>query len=86
MMIPGVCSMTTQGSRADGIRSSSSRVNVCPVVVDRVSMTGLVPVTVTVSCRLDTVSWPFTSALNPVSIRIPSRTRRVNPDSSKLTL
>src|SRR5262245_55059673 len=86
MMMPGVCSMTTHGSRADGMRSSSSRVNVWPVVVDRVSITGLAAVTVIVSCTAETASWAFTSALKPVSMRMPSRTTRVKPASSKVTL
>ena len=48
--MPGVCSRMTHGSRADGMASSSSLPKLVPSVFERVSMIGLSPVTVTVSC------------------------------------
>src|SRR5207247_10643536 len=49
MIIPGVCSMMTHGSRAFGIFWRASRLKLADSVVDLVSTTGLSPVTVTVS-------------------------------------
>ena len=46
MTIPGVCWRTTHGSRAVGIVSSASREKLADSVVDRVSTTGLSPLTV----------------------------------------
>ena len=86
MMMPGVCSSTTHGSRADGMRSSISRLKVWPVVVERVSTTGLAALTVTVSCTLDSSSLALISALKPVSIRTFSRTKRLKPGISKVTV
>jgi hypothetical protein len=85
MMIPGVCSRTTHGSRADGMRSSISRLKVWPVVVERVSTTGPAALTVTVSSTADTSSATLISALKPVSIRTFCRTKRLKPGSSKVT-
>ncbi len=63
--MPAVCWRMTQGSRADGMFCSCSMVNVCFVPVSFVSTIGLSPVTVTVSCTVDTPSCVLTLALKP---------------------
>jgi hypothetical protein len=86
MTTPGVCSMTTHGSRADGMNSSISLLNVSPVFTALVSTIGLSPVTVTVSCTVDRPSRTLISALNPVVMRMSVRTSVWNPCSSNKDL
>jgi hypothetical protein len=65
---------------------SSSLVNVCLVPVSLVSTTGLWPVTVIVSCTVETPSCALIWALNPTVTRTSSRTTVLNPASSNLTV
>ena len=81
---PGVCSITTQGSRAVGMASRSSRPKFTPSAVDFVSTTGLAPVMVTVSWTVDRLSLMLSSTFRPAWMMMPSRTTRLNPGSSKL--
>ena len=83
--MPGVCSRITHGSRAEGIASSSSFPKFVPSVTDRVSTTGLSPVTVTVSWTVDSSIRALISALNPAWMTTPWWTIFLNPVSSKLT-
>ena len=85
MTMPGVCSRMTHGSRADGIFSSNSFPKLVPSVLERMSMMGLSPVTVTVSWRLDSSSRPLTSALKPAWMRTSVRMTRLKPVSSNVT-
>jgi hypothetical protein len=86
MVMPGVRSSITQGSRADGSVCIVSRSNVVETPVSRVSMSGLSPVTVTVSCTVDNSSVPLTWARNPMVIRMSGRTIVRKPGSSKVTV
>ena len=69
-MMPGVRSSMTQGSRADGMFCIVSRSNVDFVPVSRVSTSGLAPVTVTVSCTVESSSAPLTCARKPMVTRM----------------
>jgi hypothetical protein len=82
MTMPGVCSRMTQGSRADGIFSSMSLLKFVPIVVDFVSTMGLSPLTVTVSCTVETSSL----ALNPAWIVTSLLTSREKPVISNRTV
>ncbi len=83
--IPGVCCSTTHGSRAVGIVSSASFEKLAAIAVERVSTTGLWPLTVTVSCTVEISSFASISALKPAWMMMPSRTLRLNPVSSNAT-
>ena len=65
---------------------SSSLVNVCFVPVSLVSTIGLSPVTVMVSCTVETPSCALTFALKPTVTRMPSLTTVLKPVSSNLTV
>ena len=86
MIMPGVCSTMTQGSRALGIFSSCSFVKLVDTVVDCVSTTGLEPVTVTVSCTVEISSFAFSSALNPAWMMMSARTNFLKPAMSNVTV
>ena len=85
MIMPGVCSMMTHGSRAFGIFSSTSFVKLAASVVDFVSTTGLAPVTVTVSCTVESSSLALISALNPAWMMTSLRTTFLKPVRSNDT-
>ena len=59
---------------------------VCFVPVCFVSTIGLSPVTVTVSCTVETASCVLTFALKPTVTWMPSLTTVLNPGSSNLTV
>ena len=59
--------------------------NVVFVPTSLVSTTGLSPLTVTVSCTLETLICVVTFALNPTVTRMSSLTTVLNPGSSNLT-
>ena len=84
--MPAVCWRMTHGSRADGMLWSISVVNVCFVPTSLVSTIGLSPVTVTVSCTVETPICVVTFALKPTVTRIPSFTMVLNPGSSNFTV
>ena len=65
---------------------SSSSVNVCFVPVCLVSTIGLSPVTVTVSCTVETPSCVLTLALKPTVTSMPSLTTVLKPGSSNFTV
>ncbi len=85
-MTPGTMLSTTQGSRAVGTASSTSRLKVAPVLTFFVSTTGAAPDTVTVSWTVDTSSLALISAENAVWMTIPSRFTMLNPDRLKVTV
>ena len=84
--IPAVCWSTTHGSRAEGMLCSSSLVNVCFVPVLRVSTMGLWPVTVIVSCTVETPSSALICALKPTVTKMSSLTTVLNPASSNFSV
>ena len=86
MKMPGVRSSMTHGSRADGMFCIVSRSNVEAVPVSRVSTSGLAPVTVTVSCTVDSSRLPFTWARKPMVTRMSWSARERKPASSKVTV
>ena len=85
MMMPGVRSSMTQGSRADGMFCIVSRSKVVFVPASRVSTSGLAPVTVTVSCTVESSSAPLTWARKPIVTRMSWMARVRNPASSNVT-
>ena len=85
MMMPGVRSSMTQGSRADGMFCIVSRSNVALVPVSRVSTSGLAPATVTVSWTVESSIAAFTCARKPMVTRISGSAVVLNPASSKVT-
>ena len=70
MVMPGVRSSMTHGSRAEGMFCIVSRSNVDFVPVSRVSTSGLAPVTVTVSCTVESSRAPLTWARKPMVTRM----------------
>ena len=84
--MPAVCWRMTHGSRAEGMLCSISVVNVCFVPALFVSTIGLSPVTVTVSCTVDTPICVLTFALKPTVTWMPSLTIVLNPGSSNFTV
>ena len=86
MAIPAVCWRMTQGSRAEGMLWSISVVNVCLVPVLFVSTIGLSPVTVTVSCTVETPIWVVRLALKPTVTWMSCLTIVLKPGSSNLTV
>jgi hypothetical protein len=86
MAMPAVCCRITHGSRADGMLCSSSLVNVCFVPVFLVSTMGLWPVTVIVSCTVETPICAFTAALKPTVTKMSSLTTVLKPASSNFTV
>ena len=86
MIMPGVCSTMTRGSRAFGILSSCSFVKLVETVVDCVSTTGLEPVTVTVSCTVEISSLELTSAPKPAWMMMSARTYFLKPAISNETV
>ncbi len=83
---PGVCSRMTHGSRADGILSSASLLKLAEIAVDRVSTTGLSPLTVTVSWTVEMSILVSISALKPAWMTTPSRIVFLKPASSNATV
>ena len=71
---------------ADGMLWSSSFVNVCFVPTSFVSTTGLWPVTVIVSCTVETPICALICALKPTVTRTSSLTTVLKPVSSNLTV
>jgi len=86
MTTPGVCSRMTHGSRAEGRLSSICLLKVSPVFTAVVSTTGLSPETVIVSSTVEMSSRALISALKPVVIWTPWRTKVLNPGSSNRTV
>ena len=83
--MPGVVSSMTHGSRADGMFCIVSRSNVDDVPISRVSTSGLAPVTVTVSCTVESSIAALTCARKPMVTRMSCMARVRNPASSKVT-
>ncbi len=78
----GDAASTVQKSRAFGRDASRSEPKLAAVLVLETSTTGDAPVTVTVSCKVATVSSVFTVAVNPRPTLTPSRLTVPNPASS----
>src|SRR6185436_17434610 len=83
---PGVILMICHGSRAVGIFSRTSALNVAPVADFLVSTTGLAAVIVTSSVMLPISSFWSTPALKPVLITMFGRTDFLKLASSNVTV
>ena len=84
--MPGVFSSITHGSRADGMFCMVSRSKLVLVPVSLVSMSGLSPVTVTVSWMDESSISPLMAARKPMVIRMSVRWMVRKPASSKVTV